>query len=252
MHSPSSQSGEYTITSSDGSTQTVYCSMEAICGSDGGWTRVAHLNMSDPSSECPPGFKYRTELGARACGLIPSPERSCKSVTFPSLGMEYSEICGKVFGYQDGNADGFVSSAKTLDSHYVHGISVTCGVPYQHVWTFVAGNSVRDFRRQDCACNTRKSDGSKNTLGASTVPDFVGNDYFCESAWPGNSWPWITKDFLWDGEGCRNDGANSEGPCCEDGSPWFHKTISAETSDSIMLRLCSKYVLLGLYDIYVK
>ena len=50
--------------------QLVYCSLNEnrCCGeSDGKWMRIAFLNMSDPSEECPDGWRE-----------VPSPIRSCR------------------------------------------------------------------------------------------------------------------------------------------------------------------------------
>ena len=44
---PSASSGYYQITAPNGSLVKVYCDMEGInCGGEGGWTRVAYVNMS--------------------------------------------------------------------------------------------------------------------------------------------------------------------------------------------------------------
>ena len=37
------------------------------CGGDG-WTRVAYLNMSDPTQSCPPAWSDRSANGVRVCG----------------------------------------------------------------------------------------------------------------------------------------------------------------------------------------
>ena len=61
-------SGYYWIRSSNGTAVQVYCDMDRVCGcnSTGGWTRVAYLNMTDPSqqwSKCmdPTQQQFRTE-----------------------------------------------------------------------------------------------------------------------------------------------------------------------------------------------
>ncbi|XP_019858359.1 PREDICTED: uncharacterized protein LOC109586601 [Amphimedon queenslandica] len=38
------------------------------CGSGGGWTRLAYLDMSDATQNCPFGFKLYQSGGVRACG----------------------------------------------------------------------------------------------------------------------------------------------------------------------------------------
>ena len=66
---PNSPSGMYLIMDGNAtSTHYVYCHMEELCGSDEGWTRLAYLDMSDPSEECPSGFRLYESGGVRACG----------------------------------------------------------------------------------------------------------------------------------------------------------------------------------------
>ena len=60
---PRSPSGNYTLVSGK-----VYCHMEDLCNTSGGWTRIAYLNMSDLHEQCPPGFKLYNQNGVRACG----------------------------------------------------------------------------------------------------------------------------------------------------------------------------------------
>ena len=152
--------------------------------------------MSDPSEDCPPEFVLISEEGVRACGWQPSLGGSCDSITFSSNELSYSEVCGKVIGYQNGNAGGLTSddaaSSNDIDSYYVFGVSITRGSPCQYVWTFITGNSGGSARQIDCPCN------EGNT--AVIFPSFVGNNYFCESGYPGGEgWPFIRSDPLWDG-----------------------------------------------------
>ena len=51
-------------------TRHVYCYMEELCNSTGGWMRVAYLNMTDSNEICPDGFKLCSENGVRACGHV--------------------------------------------------------------------------------------------------------------------------------------------------------------------------------------
>ena len=65
---PDSPSDYYIIADSKGHSRHVYCHMESLCNSEEGWMRVAYLNMSDPTEECPPGFRLYNQKGIRACG----------------------------------------------------------------------------------------------------------------------------------------------------------------------------------------
>ena len=136
---PNSPSGYYTTIDATGHAHHVYCQMEQICGSSG-WTRMAYLNMSDPTEECPSGFKLHSQNGVRACGRPVTSEGSCLSVRFSSHSISYSQVCGRVYGYQKGSVDGFYREGSTsINGNYVDGISITNGNPRRHLWTFVAG-----------------------------------------------------------------------------------------------------------------
>ena len=98
---PNSPSGVYLIVNEKATNghKYVYCHMEKLCGSDEGWTRLAYLDMSNPSQSCPSGFRLYESGGVRACGRPVSSGGSCASVKFPSNGISYSEVCGRVVGY---------------------------------------------------------------------------------------------------------------------------------------------------------
>ena len=98
---PDSPSGFYLLVTANGSSlYYTYCNMEELCGSGGGWTRLAYLNMSDSTVNCPSGFRLYQSGSVRACGRPVTSSGSCVSVEFPSNGMSYSEVCGRVTGYQ--------------------------------------------------------------------------------------------------------------------------------------------------------
>ena len=221
---PDSPSDYYTIADSNGHTRHVYCHMEELCGSDEGWMRVAYLNMSDPNEECPEGFRLYEENGVRACGRPSTSYGSCISTTYPSKGISYSQVCGKVIGYQFGSPDG--TNNNDINGAYIDGISLTHGSPRSHIWSFIAAaqeNVMYDF----CPCGT---------VNRESPSSFVGDDYFCESGAPS---PWqhklYTGDPLWDGEKC----GNLETQCCGlPGIPWFHKMLEYTTTDYIEMRVC--------------
>ena len=116
--------------------------MDTLCGTGGGWTRLAYLDMSDATQSCPSGFRLYQSGGVRACGRPVTNSGSCVSVQFPSNGISYSQVCGRVVGYQYGTTDAINildSSHNNLSSNYVDGVSITHGSPRQHVWTLMAG-----------------------------------------------------------------------------------------------------------------
>ena len=65
---PDCPSDYYIIANNHSIARQVYCCMEELCNSTGGWMRVAYLNMTDSSEKCPDGFRLYSENGVRACG----------------------------------------------------------------------------------------------------------------------------------------------------------------------------------------
>uniref|UniRef100_A0A1X7T0H5 Fibrinogen C-terminal domain-containing protein n=1 Tax=Amphimedon queenslandica TaxID=400682 RepID=A0A1X7T0H5_AMPQE len=239
---PNSPSGYYILAGPTG-TYSTYCNMGTLCGSGGGWTRLAYLDMSDATQNCPSGFKLYQSGGVRACGKYGS--GSCASVQFPSNDISYSQICGRVTGYQYGGPDA-LNNYRSINFDYVEGVSITRGSPRQHVWTLVAGQRESATSSVSCPCNTGSSE---------TVQSFIGNNYFCESGSPNSpSTTLYTSDPLWDGQGCNG----IESPCCNvPGIPWFHRDYgNTTTTDYIELRVCASYSFedspVSNVDIYVK
>ena len=202
----------YVLVDSHGHVRQVYCHMQMLCSSGGGWMRVAYLNMTNSSEKCPDEFRLYSENGVRSCGWPVSSEGSCVGITFPSGNIEYSQVCGKVIGYQVGWPDAaYYSNKKNIDSNYVDGILLTHGSPRSHIWTFIVGAHEND-KWSHCPCASKDS---------RNPPPFVGNDYYCESGCP-TSPPVVgkfyTNDPLWDGHQC----GSIETTCCNHtGIPWF-------------------------------
>ena len=121
---PTAPSGYYNITLSNGTITTVYCDMDLNCNGERGWMRVGYLNMTDPNEQCPPGFRLYEENEVRACGRQSG---GCESVTYLSHDISYSQVCGRVIGYQQGSVDGIDGQSAGIDSAYVDGVSITRG-----------------------------------------------------------------------------------------------------------------------------
>ena len=230
----SASSGYYHIQAANGSAVQVYCDMEgANCGGEGGWMRVAHFNMTydnmtDP--QCPAGFELRVKTAneKRFCTRNTGNNDGCQLIIkAESFGLTYSHVCGYVRGYAFGSPDGFVrhlpaGSDVSLSGNYVDGVSITYGTSnISHIWTYVAGLSEVDITPFNCPCNID---------GTNIIPEFVGNDYYCEASNLQN-----TADPLWDGMQC----GGLEGPCCNHtGLPWFHKDILTPTTATITMHVC--------------
>ena len=260
---PNSPSGEYLLAVNGSKTKHVYCHMEELCGSGGGWTRLAYLNMTDSTENCPSGFRLYQSGGVRACGRAYNNDYSCQSVQFPSNGISYSQVCGRVVGYQYGSPDAVLRlnpknyhndpKHNDINSAYVDGVSITRGSPRQHVWTLMAGplGSLRTTSgRYDCPCSTGSSQGQH-------LQSFINNSYYCESG-AGTSWSHklYTSDPLWDGKGC---GTRETACCSAPGLPWFHRDYgNTTTTDYLELRVCADQetddedIPVSFYEIYVK
>ena len=238
---PSSSSGYYWVRASDGYAVSVYCDMTRSCGGlTGGWMRVAELDMTNSSHQCPSGLMERSiSVNIRTC-VRNEATAGCSSVHFISPGVEYSSVCGRVIGYQYGAPEAFIGTS--VDSRYVDGVSLTHGDPRQHIWTFAAANDEVGSSSFNCPCiNT-------NQLGR-PPPAFVGNDYFCDTGSEDRrQLIFYVDDPLWDGAGC--------GPlntCCSlNTPPWFYKQLPQATTDDIEMRVCRDSNPIGNEDIAIE
>ena len=230
------QSGFYKIRAFNGSLISVYCDMEGSnCDGVGGWMRVGYLNMSEPGATCPPGLTLRqfNNIDHGVCG------RPMTSSTFYLVhGLYYSKVCGQLRGYQFYAPDGFPplyasNASPDIDNcnTYVDGVTITYGSnPHKHIWTYACGITESNLNviPYSCPCNI-------NSTGT-TVPIFVGIDYYCESGVSQNPNKILyTNDPLWDGQKCNGN----EGPCCTNPKmPWFIKALNETTTEDIELRMC--------------
>ena len=256
---PDLPSGNYWIRSSNGTAIQLYCDMARQCCNmtTEGWTRIAYLNMTDSNQQCPPIWQEISTSGVRACARTTNSTASCDSVTYPNTGgNSYSQICGRVIGYQYCTTDAFDPDGG-IDSNYVDGVSVTHGSsPRQHVWSFAAG-----FDEQDRDEPSRCPCVGTPRVANDEIPSFVGDNYFCDTGFAVNPDPVcgpISTDVavahpLWDGGGCGPNGS-----CCENNNPpWFCKILPQPTTDDIEVRICgnepvtAEEILVELIEIYV-
>ena len=218
---PSSPSGYYWVRASNGSAVSVYCDMTRSCGGvTRGWMRVTELDMTNSNNQCPSGLMERTFSGKRTCVRIETTGGCSSTSNFITSGVEYSNVCGRVIGYQ---------YSTFSDPRYVDGVSLTRG---NQDWTFAAAHDeVGAIPRTYCPCiNTNLS------AQATPPPAFVGNDYFCDTGSKEHAQKiFYADDPLWDGAGC--------GPlntCCSFNTPpWFYKQLPQSTTDDIEMRVCT-------------
>ena len=223
------------------------------CGR-GNWYQVVDLDMTNTSQECPSAWMQYVSTEVRACERIQNVNGGCESTFFP-INHQYSKVCGRATGYQVGGSAAFGwTTQQTIDTYYLYGLSLTYGSPRMHIWTFATGISEGDQPRADWHCPCTDPTDPRNA----EIPSFVGDNYFCESGNPTNTWianHLYSGDPLWDGEQCAN-----EGICCTNANspPWFSVTLPNLTTDDIEARLCvppnsaGEEVILQKLEIYVQ
>ena len=224
--------------------QWVYCDMidigkyfenwRATCaGVDGGWTRIAHFNVS-AGDNCPSGWVKDANSGVSFCrppGSNPAGPK-CYSVYFSTNGLRYNSVCGRARGYQKGNVYGFWTSTPfTIDGSYVAGLSITHGKnPRHHIWTYAVGQFDSPSVSYGCPCAPYKG---------TPPPSFVNSSYYCESGTTTtpSAGKYYFSDPLWDGLGC----AKNNKCCSNKQQPWFHHNLKSNTKDDIEVRICISY-----------
>ena len=225
---PDCPSDYYQVRASNGSAVRVYCDMTLSCGGvTGGWMRVAELNMTDTSQQCPGELMEINNDSLRRCETM---NKGCSPITYPTHNS-YTKVCGRITAYQVGTTNAFrryIISHSDINSTYVDGVSLTHGNPREHIWTFAAAldrnDNVTGERNNHCPCRFKENPFEP--------PPFVGEDYFCDA---GNV-EFMTGEIglqtnpLWDGTDCL---------CCvSDNPPWFYKQLSQSTTDDIEMRVC--------------
>jgi len=191
----------YWVASSNGTAMQVYCDMDRVCRctSTGGFTRVANLNMRNPSEQCPGEWILQTHRSEprRLCGRGSSSGAGCLSAVYSTYGFSYSYMCGRVIGYLYATPEGF-NYGQTIEGSYVDGVSLTHGEPGTrvHIWTFAASYH-----------------------GCGITPSFIGSDFICDgSRWNGQ-YELYASNPLWDGA-------------------WFCKQLPQTITDDIEIRIC--------------
>ena len=220
-NNPNLKSGSYELTIND-KVQSVYCSMEELCGVQGGWMRVGYFDRISQGKCLNDNFeikKFETYDMCKAKGT----EAYCASIKLETHSMTYTEICGTAKGYQAHFVVPFNSKAD-INFPYLSGVSITRAVTgpekRRHVFSMAAGETEKDITGTTCPCTKKTTEN--------TPPDFVGDDYYCESGSP--NLPLVKlliDDPLWDGKNFRHD----EVKCKKSLMPWFKHIISPATSD---------------------
>ena len=83
----------------------------------------------------------------------------CSSTMFSVGGLTYSQVCGRIRGYQFGATSGFLNRHNQgIDGYYTEGLSLAhqAAGRRQHIWTVVTGlNEVTTrYLNEGCPCDT--------------------------------------------------------------------------------------------------
>ena len=227
---PASKTGEYTLY--DPITEEKYkvmCLMTSFAKCDNIAGLTILLSQFFPSN-CPEGFTLKQVSGFKHCVRQPSESGGCVSIDVPTHNIQYDRVCAVVSAFQIGTPDGISGPNRpgSIDDAYVDGVSMTHGKsPRKHIWTFMGSSSEK---KPICPCATGST---------VKVPDFIGNNYFCESgnreetAVPGKIY---TNDALWNMRNCNG----VEASCCrKDTNDYFYAVLPSSTTDDIEVRVCS-------------
>ncbi len=195
---------------------------------------MVYIDMTNSYHQCPGDMEEVTLSGKRVCGRSSSATRkSCVSANISTSGLRYSQVCGRIRGYQYGRTHALIRAlSDSIESQFVDGVSLTHCPPgsFKHVLTFATAFSEKYGDSGACPC------APSAYLPGIRVPSFVGQDYFCESGvdvWP--SAHLYPDDPLWDGDGCTI----AENTCCQfNNPPYFTKQLNTTTGDSLEVRAC--------------
>ena len=206
----------------------VYPNGHHSCG-EGVWMRIGFFDMTRAFSKCPSPLRMFTVNNRKYCRRSSS---GCTSVSFDSLNQQYTEVCGMVNAYQFGNMDAFGPSSTSINSVHLEGISITHKFPRRHLWSYVVGDVANptSSRGDSCPCTAQGT--------TSTVPSFIGSDYYCSSGNRGrsDSSAVVHSSRLW----------RTYGPSCVSGStccdnrdqPWFKKELTQPADEDVEMRWC--------------
>ena len=134
--------------------------------------------MSNNAQPCP-GDLTLISSPIRTCGGSTTGGCTCVSAKFSTHGMSYSQVCGRLRGYQVGSTDAFgpyVNDPAKPDI-VMEGVLISHGKTQKHIWAYATGYQKTrtniNYNNNYCPCADYRYNG--------TVPSFIGNDYYCDS-----------------------------------------------------------------------
>ena len=198
------------------------------CGGSG-WRRVAFLDMADPDQTCPEQWRLYERGTARACGRQETFSPSCDSVYFSPGETAYTQVCGRITGYSFYTIDGVARLANSttpgneINEEYLDGVSVTYGMPRQHIWSFF-----NDHTLTARCCEQQRLDFIQSF-------NFIEDNFFCDTGNNGGNFLGVTYP-VWDGV---TQCPNNPHCCAPSSGPWFNTTLSSPSTSDIEVRICA-------------
>ena len=149
--------------------------------------------------------------------------------TFPTGGVEYGKVCGRIIGGATGTPNAFqdlgAANPTVIDDiRLVDGLTITHSAPIQHIWTLAAARS-SDPDNVVCPCKA-----NVNPIIIDAV-NFAGVNFFCDTT---------LGDFklLWNGQ-CSATTVMDIATCCGFNTPpYFTATLPTRTTADVDAYLC--------------
>ena len=237
-------SGNYILKSSTGVLVSVFCNLNMTSGNfsseinntvvdnstDDNSTekiRVAELDVNN----CPQGSKTYY-VNSRNTYVVVNDEAGCTEIHYPTNNTNYTQIIGRVQGFQKGTMDCFDDipphnsrfTNSTIFSNYIDGVSIISNG--EHIWSFAAGR---------CSCD--------NIYG--NKPDFVGEYFTANGSGTKTPISGYYSTILWVSQKC---GTNED----------MFERIMEPTASNVTVRICrdqernDEDLALSILDIHVQ
>ena len=85
--------------------------------------RVAELNMTDTSQQCPSNLMEKSDNNIQRCETM---DAGYSPTNYFTQKINYNKVCGRITGYQVGTTNAFRTTSdpntRTIESNYVDGI----------------------------------------------------------------------------------------------------------------------------------
>jgi len=181
-----------------------------------GWTSIALVYMSSGAKTCPGDLRLISSP-KHTCGGLTTP--GCASAKFSTYDISYSQVYGRLKGYQVGHTNAFGPYAHDSGNAdlVIDGVLISHGKTQKHIWlAYAVGfekvplSTINNGNTNSfCPCTDHRFNG--------IIPPFIGNDYYCSGVDSNPVEGTFYTTPLWTGEGCTPPNF-----CCSHSEmPWF-------------------------------